>query len=198
MLLRVFGSSLALALSGASLTAAAQERAADRPHGEISFSDDTMQLRYIDSGRVVDVGRGSRVSATLFLSEARDIVFSGDMLFPAELDYDRLQVLFGPRAYAALLEDENTDVLAATLGAEIRLELDRTTGLALSGQAFYAPDILTFGSADNLTDLSVRAEMRLQPRLSVHAGMRWFEFKLTEGGERTLQEELFAGVGWRF
>jgi hypothetical protein len=23
--------------------------------------------------------------------------------------------------------------------------------------------------------------------------MRWFEFDLTEGGERTLQEELFAG-----
>jgi hypothetical protein len=29
--------------------------------------------------------------------------------------------------------------------------------------------------------------------------MRWFGFDLTEGsGERTLQEELFAGVGWRF
>jgi hypothetical protein len=29
--------------------------------------------------------------------------------------------------------------------------------------------------------------------------MRWFEFELTEGqGDRTLQEELFAGMAWRF
>jgi hypothetical protein len=49
-----------------------------------------------------------------------------------------------------------------------------------------------------MTDLSARAEIRLQPRLTLYGGMRWFEFKLTEGGERTLQEELFAGVGWQF
>ena len=29
--------------------------------------------------------------------------------------------------------------------------------------------------------------------------MRWFEFDLTDGsGERTLQEEVFVGVGYRF
>lgn len=173
-----------------------QDLQGDRPRAEIALSDDTLQLRYIDSGANIDVGRGSRVSGGFFLSESRDIVLSGDVLFPAQ--YDRLQVLFGPRAYAGLLEDENNDVFAVSLGAELRYELDRNTGLAIAGQAFYAPDILTFGSANNLTDLSARLEIRLQPRLTVLGGMRWFEFDLTEGGERTLQEELFAGVGWRF
>jgi hypothetical protein len=176
----------------------AQSLRDDRPRAEIALSDDTLQLRYIDNGANVDVGRGSRVSGSLFLSESRDIVLSGDVLFPAQLEWDRLQFLFGPRGYAALLEDENTDVFAVSLGAELRYELDRTSGLALSGQAFYAPDILTFGSANNLTDLSARLELRLQPKLTVFGGMRWFEFDLTEGGQRTLQEELFAGVGWRF
>jgi hypothetical protein len=180
-------------------SAQAQEADESRPVGELSLSDDTLQFRYIDSGNVIDAGRGSQVSATLFLSEARDIVLSGDILFPAQLGYDRLQILFGPRFYAALLEDENTDVMAASLGAEVRFELDRSSGLAISGQAYYSPDILTFGSANNLTDLSARAEIRLQPRLTVFVGMRWFEFELTEGDEeRTLQEELFAGAGWRF
>lgn len=188
-----------LALTGLALVAAtaqAQDAQDERPRGEIALSDDTLQLRYIDDGD--DIARGSRASASLFMSEARDIVLSGDLLFPAQLDFDRLQVHFGPRAYAALLEDENNDVLALSLGAEIRFELDRSSGLAVAGQAFYAPDILTFGSANNLTDLSARLEIRLQPRLTVFGGMRWFEFDLTEGGERTLQEELFAGVGWRF
>lgn len=195
---RSLGAVATLALVGALPVAQAQDLAANRPHGEISLSDDTLQLRYIDGGQLIDAKRASRISAAMFMSEARDLVLSGDVLFPAQLNFDRLQLLFGPRLYAALLEEENTDVMAASLGVEMRFEIDRSSGLALSGQAFYAPDILTFGSADNMTDLSARAEIRLQPRLTVYGGMRWFEFKLAEGGERTLQEELFAGVGWQF
>jgi hypothetical protein len=189
----------ALAITGFARVAPAQDLEQQRPVGEVALSDDTLQLRYIASGRAMDVERASRISGTFFMSEARDLVLSGDVLFPGDLNIDRLQVLFGPRAYAALLEDENNDVLAASLGVEVRYELNRASGFAVSGQAFYAPDILTFGSANNLTDLSARAEIRLQDRLTVFGGMRWFEFELTDGDEeRTLQEELFAGVAWRF
>ena len=55
-------------------SAQAQEADESRPVGELSLSDDTLQFRYIDSGNVIDAGRGSQVSGTLFLSEARDIV----------------------------------------------------------------------------------------------------------------------------
>ena len=198
MLRAIMVSLAALTLVIAVTPSNAQSLQDDRPRAEIALSDDTLQVRYIDSGANIDVGRGSRVSGGFFLSESRDIVLSGDVLFPVQLDFDRLQILVGPRAYAALLEDENTDVFAVSVGAELRYELDRNSGLALAGQAFYAPDILTFGSANNLTDLSARLEIRLQPRLTAFGGMRWFEFDLTEGGQRTLQEELFAGIGWRF
>lgn len=179
-----------------------QDLVSERAVGEVSFSDDTMQLRYRDAGRNVKVGQGSRASAAMFLSEARDIVFFGDLLFPGDLWSDRLQLLFGPRAYAALLEDENNDVLSLSVGAEARFEITPDGKLAVSGQAFYAPDILTFGTADSLTDLSARVEFEVQPRLTVFGGMRWFEFELIEEiegeDERTLQEELFAGLAWRF
>ena len=121
------------------------------------------------------------------------------MIFPSGLDDNRLQINFGPRAYAALLEEENEDVMAVSLGAEVRFEMDRDSGFAVVGEAYYAPDILTFGAANNLMDLSARLEIRLQQRLTVFGGMRWFEFDLAEGEDtRTLQEELFVGVGWRF
>jgi len=182
--------------------AAAQVHAQDlngkQSVAEIALSNDTLQLRYRDSGRNVDVG-GGRVSGSFFLSEERDIVLSGDMLFPAQLGYDRLQILFGPRAYAALLSEENNDVFAVSLGAEIRYVLDRNSGFAIAGQAFYAPDVLTFGTADNLTDLSARVEVRVQSQLTVFGGMRWFEFDLIDGGgTHTLQDELFAGLNWSF
>lgn len=168
------------------------------PAAELALSNDTVQLRYIGDGELIGVD-GSRPSGTFFLSEERDIVLSVGLLFPADLDLGPLSILFGSQVYAALLEDENNDIMSVSIGGEARFELIRSAGLALAGQAFYAPDILTFGSADRVTDLSARVELRVAPRLIAFGGMRWFEFDLTEGGgERTLQEELFAGFGYRF
>ena len=188
-------------LSLASATAFAQR--VDESSGaraEVALSNDTLQLRYLGSGGAVGV-EGSHLAGTFFLSEQRDVVLSGALLFPADIDVGigALSILIGPQAYAALLEDENSDVMSLALGTELRLLLNRRLGLAVSGQAFYGPDILTFGSADSLTDLSARVEMKIAPRLTAFGGMRWFEFDLTEGaGKRTLQEEVFVGAGYRF
>jgi hypothetical protein len=197
--MRIPVAACAILLAVSAAPARAQDLVGERAVGEVSLSDESLQLRYRDAGRNVDVGRGGRASGALFLSEDRDIVLNGDLLFPAQLSFDRLQLLFGPRAYAALLEDENTDVFAVSLGVEMRFLIDPGSGLAVAGQAFYAPDILTFGTADNLTDLSARVELQLQPRVTVFGGMRWFEFDLIDDlGTRTLQEELFAGLSWSF
>jgi hypothetical protein len=190
-----------IVLAGSALLANAadaqqSEELLNRPMGEIALSNDTLQLRYMSGGETVGVEERSRVAGAFFLSEERD---SGGLMFPADLDLGRLSILFGPQLYAALLEEENNDVIALSVGAEVRMLLNQRMGLAVSGQAFYAPDILTFGSADKLTDLSARVELGVAPRVIAFGGMRWFEFDLTEGGgERTLQEELFFGFGYRF
>ena len=186
---------LSAAAALASAQAASPEGAAT---GEVSLSNDTLELRYRGDWNDSDIA-GSRLNAAFLLSEQRDIVLSGALLFPANLGGDRLQLRFGPQAYAALLKDENDDVFAVSVGVNARLPLNNRNGLAIAGHAYYAPDILTFGSADALTDLMARAEIRVAPRLTVFAGMRWFEFDLTDGqGERTLQEEVFVGGGWQF
>ena len=198
----VLASLAMLPLILATPTVSAQDLTGDRAVGEVAFSDETMQLRYRDGGQNLDVGEGGRASVALFLSEARDIVLFGDLLFPAGTGSDWLQLTFGPRVYMALLEDENSDVLSVSLGGEARFKLSSDGRFAVSAQAFYGPDILTFGTADSLTDLSARVEFQLQDRLTVFGGMRWFEFELLEeidgSDERTLQEELFAGVAWQF
>jgi hypothetical protein len=195
-----------LALSGGVLIssgALAEEASPTIQHAaEVSLSNDTLHVRYLVSGEKIGAGR-SQGSAGFFLSEERDIVLDAALLFPINLEFDLgpvgpLTILVGPRAYAALLDEENSDVMAFSVGTEIRFDILRER-LAVVGQAFYSPDILTFGAADNLLDLSARAEIGLGSQLTGFAGMRWFEFDLTEGeGERTLQEEVFVGIGWRF
>lgn len=177
---------------------AAENDSADDSIGELALSNDTLQLRYVTGGQLVGVD-SSRFSGAFFLSEERDTVFSAGLVFPAGIDLGPVSLAAGPQVYAALLKDENDDVMAVSVGAEVRLLLNRRRGLAVAGHAYYAPDILTFGSADNLTDLSARVEMGLLDQALVFGGMRWFEFDLTEGeGERTLQEEVFVGFGYRF
>jgi hypothetical protein len=179
-----------------SMSAYAQQEE-DGQIGEVALSNDTLQLRYVgDAGAI---GGGGRLFGSFFLSEERDIVLSAGALFPADFDVGRLTLRFGPQVYAALLDEENNDVMAMSVGAQARFVLNRRMGLAVAGEAFYAPDILTFGSADTLTDLSARVELQAGPQLLAFGGMRWFEFDLVEGGgERTLQEEVFVGVGYRF
>jgi hypothetical protein len=161
---------------------------------ELALSNDTLEIRYLSKMNDADEGR---MVGGVFLSEERDLVLNAGMLFGVDLDR-RFNVAFGPQLYAALLRDENQDVMALSLGGEARFYLDPRRRFAVSGRAFYAPDILSFGSADNLTDLSARAEMQVSDRVMGFVGMRWFEFDLTDGsGERTLQEEVFVGVRYQ-
>jgi hypothetical protein len=165
---------------------------------EIQLSDETLQLRYIDTGDHLGIEE-SRLAGAFFLSESRDVVLSAGLQLPANIDLGPLALTFGPQVYAALLEEENSDTMAMSIGTEVRLDLAPSLGLAVTGQAYYAPDILTFGSADNIVDLSARLEVGVADQLIVFGGVRLFEFDLTEGeGERTLQDELFAGFGYRF
>jgi hypothetical protein len=167
----------------------------DPPALELALSDETLQLRY--DGPTNLMGTDSRAAYGLFLSESRDLVATGGVMVDSDLALGAFDLNFGPQAYAALLDEENEDVFALAIGVEVRLNIARDRGLAIAGHAFYSPDVLTFGSADNLRDFMVRAEIQLNERLLGFAGYRWFELDLLERQEQTLQNELFAGVRWR-
>jgi YfaZ precursor len=181
-----------------SIGASAQTGETSRRSAEVALSNDTLELRYEGDANVAEVPR-SRITAGFFLGEDRDLVIDAGLLIPANLRLGAVSLQFGPRAFAALLDEENNDVLSVSVGTEVRFDINRGAGLAVTGKAYYAPDILTFGTADSLTDLSARAEIRVSRDLLAFAGMRWFEFDLAEGeGESTLMEEVFVGMGWRF
>lgn len=197
MLLRQLAAVATALLFGSNAIAQETGDALGDERAEIALSNDTLELRYVGSGGLIGV-EDTHLSGAFFLSEERDIVLSAALLFPVNLQLGRLEIAAGPQIYAALLDEENDDVLAMSVGAELRYEVIRRIGFAIAGHAYYAPDVLTFGSADNLTDLSARAEFRVAPRMLVFGGMRWFEFDLADGGgERTLQEEIFVGFGYR-
>jgi hypothetical protein len=190
---------LCLAVVLLPFTAYAQETATANAYGEIAVSDDSVQLRYIKPRvQPVDNVEAGQLGFGLFLSEERDIVASANYYVEAtRLRINRLSFMVGPVAYAALLGDENQDVFALGLGAEARFRLLRNPRVDIVGQAVYAPDILTFGSADNVWDIVGRAEIPITDRVTGFGGFRLFEIDLLEG-TRELEETVHLGLRYRF
>jgi len=184
-----------LLFSTAALAQRAPEQRLERSV-ELALSDQTVQLRY---RAPTDIGGqpNSELSYAVFLSEDRDFVASAALLFGTSLDLGAFHVQLGPQAYAALLDEENNDVFALALGGQVRFDLVPSQRIAIVGSAFWSPDVLTFGQADNLTDFMARAEMRLADRVIGFVGYRRFELDLLMREDEKLQNEIFAGINWR-
>jgi hypothetical protein len=177
----------------------AQETRQTSASGEIAVSEESVQLRYerprTQPGGNIEAGQ---LGFGLFLNEERDIVASANYYVEAtRLRMNRLNILVGPVAYAALLSEENTDVFALGLGAEARYRLLRNPEVTIVGRAVYAPDILTFGSADNVWDIIGRAEIPITNRVTGFGGFRLFEVDLVQG-KTELEESIHFGLRYRF
>ena len=189
-----------LTLAVAGLAAAATcAHAQQQSYGEIGLSDESVQLRYLRPETDAPVGNEEgELGFGLFLNEARDIVATGHYYFEADrLRFNKLSFKLGPVAYAALLNEQNTDVFSIAIGAEIRFRFLERQELDIVGRAAYAPDVLTFGSADKLWDVTGRVEIPLTDRVIGFGGYRLLEIDLL-GGREELEESLIAGVRYRF
>lgn len=185
---------LSVLLASAALVAFPQESIAQNAAGEIALSDESVQLRYLawGSGQSTELGFG------LFLNENRDIIATSHYYLEADaLGGNRLTFKAGPVAYAALLSTENTDIVSVAVGAEIRFELLRRQGVFVAVQGAYAPDILTFGSADNLVDFTARLELPLTNSVIGFAGYRMLEIDLLTG-TREVEESALVGIRYLF
>jgi hypothetical protein len=190
---------LCLAVFSLPFEVSAQEIAPASSYGEIAVSDESVQLRYIRPRvQPADNVEEGQLGFGLFLSEERDLVASANYYVQAtRLRINRLSFMLGPVAYAALLGDENEDVFALALGAEVRFRLLRNPRVDIVGQAVYGPDILTFGSADKVWDVVGRAEIPITDRVTGFGGFRLFEIDLLEG-TKELEETVHVGLRYRF
>lgn len=178
-------------------SAQAERRSPSEQGVEAYLSEDALQVLYV---RPVDMGEFGRNAARagFFINEQRDLIGLIDVLVDVGEQQRRphwtLQV--GPRAYGALMADEDQDVFALAFGGRLSYFLGRDRQTSVSIDAFYAPDIVTFGNADNVKDTSIRFETALTARTRIFVGYRVFEFDLTE--DREVDDNLHIGVRYQF
>ncbi|HEX5421665.1 MAG TPA: YfaZ family outer membrane protein [Gammaproteobacteria bacterium] len=169
------------------------------------LSQDAMQVMY---QREMDLGElgTNAVRGGFFINEGRDLIGVADVLFDVRQrprPRGLWSLVVGPRAYGALLSIENQDVFAVGLGGTISYFIGPRRMTSLSATAYYAPDITSFGNANDITDLSFDFETPLTKSTHVFVGYRWFRFDLAampgiDSGDREIDTGVHVGITYRF
>jgi len=159
---------------------------------EMYVSDDALQARYV---RTLDLGEigPTEVRGGFFYNEDRDLIVSGDLLALVgdEVDVRSLELRVGTRVYGAFLAPEDQDVFGIGLGGEAEYFFNRARTASVQLSVFYSPDIVTFGTADNIKDASLRLVTRLRDGTDVFVGFRSFEIDLPI--DREVDDNMHVG-----
>jgi len=133
----------------------------------------------------------------LLISEERDTVLQGGLAIDTSFTKS-FRLSFGTRGYAALLESENEDILAAAIGAETAYKLPfKKLPLEFGASMYYAPDILTFGAGDRAFDTQLDVTLPVRSQLSVFGGVRYLSFD-TRPDDREVDNQTHLGLRWDF
>ena len=166
---------------------------------EATFGNDVGQLTYYTPAPFDNIK--SSLDYGALIATNRQFVLSTALLFGTDLGlFSRLHLEFGPKVYMAFLEgsEAKNNVLALSGGVTARFDISRSWGLAAFGSFFYSPNVLTFGTANNLYDAIAGAEARLASQLVGVAGYRWLKFTINLQPNNKISNELFVGIRWQF
>ena len=159
-----------------SLPATAQEerpvdKVADSVHSlnqsiEAYVSGKTIDVQYYRELRIEDAGV-VQASAGILYNEQRDLVgiFDALMYLGDQARQREIEVSVGTRLFAAFLNQENEDMLGVGLGGQAEWFFNQKRRSSLRLSAFYAPDILTFGIANNIRDYALDLQTRVGSQL---------------------------------
>jgi len=207
----LIGAGVVVLAAFASLPAAAQgdnertvDKVADKIHPvnsslEAYVSGKTIDLQYGRELRIEDVGP-VHASAGVLYNEQRDLVGMFDALvyLGDQARQREIEVSVGTRVFAAFLNQENEDTLGVGFGGQAEWFFNQKRRSSLRFSAFYAPDILTFGIANNIRDYAFDLTTRIgasRPTFGF-VGFRHLEVDTVSeavSGNRNLDNEIHIG-----
>jgi len=180
----------------------AVDKAADKVHSvnqsiEAYVSGKTIDAHYYRELRIEDFGIVQAGAGVLY-NEQRDLVGMFDALWYIgdEARQREIEVSVGTRVFAAFLNQENEDTLGVGFGGEAEWFFNQKRRSSLKLSAFYAPDILTFGVANNIRDYAIDLRTRVGDRTFAFVGFRHLEVDTIAeavSNNRNLDDEVHIG-----
>jgi len=138
----------------------------------------------------------------MFNEEDNYLLNLGMMLRNDNLD-SPLILSLGGRSYFASANRADTNqefkIVALALGIEVLFVPDNMGGLGLGLHYYYAPDILSGGDAETVSEFAVKLDYQLTPQSNVFAGYQIINADLkNDEGDIDIEEGFMLGFGLRF
>lgn len=170
---------------------------------ELYASEKALQFTYNQDLTLMDAP-GNRLQMGVFFDEDRDIIGSVAVVMPGllrDLMPIPLSFSFGAKVLLALLNDpaaEDVVALAPGAGAHLDIPIDIGRPMYVDAEVYYAPEILVFGDAENVTDFTSRFNLDVMPRLTAFVGYRVLRFDLEDSGHTDYEDNFHVGIRYLF
>jgi hypothetical protein len=194
MFKRMIGLRTVLFVGLSALMAAQPALAEGRAGGSISISDTTANFGVFSlKETAVDI---TRVGADFFFNEPGDKMLSADLKVTRKGLTNNQNLDFGvkTKAFYFLQHDTDYDGFGLMLGVTARYWIPAEMPASAFVEILHAPQIITGGKAENLTEMLVRAEVRILPKVNGYVGYRYVGTKFS-GSSNTYELDSNAHIG---
>lgn len=161
---------------------------------EVGLSDDTARVRYSTSMWGQQYGRLELDTGLLYTADHYLIGHAGLLVYNDSWD-SPLELGVGGRVYFADADDTYGGL---ALGGRFRFGPQSWRGLGIGGHFFYAPEIVSFGDAENLTDFGLRVDYELMPQARLFVAYQKLEAEHELGGDVEIEDSTTFGVEIRW
>lgn len=173
-----------LLLAGAASLCFSQQTAARDL--EVSLGNDTAsaQINFLDNNREIALAAGYTYH------EGERHIINLDFHAQGRVAMLNLPTTAGVGIQAIGFDDGNLEGAAVGLGGFLKVNIPRVPGLSVSAEAHFAPAVVSFDDAEDLTSLGAKVGYRLIRNAEIFAGYRYLkadvdnrsDLKLDKGG----------------
>lgn len=144
---------------------------------------------------------GADIGFSVFTNDRDDLIGTASVLVSGSSTGDVRALHFGvgAKAYAGTLETIGSDKGGAlAIGGQVRYVFPAATPLAVLGEIFFAPSVVSVGDFAGVREYRLALELEVTPSARAYVGYRFLEVQRETGGDLELDDQLHAGVRFSF
>jgi hypothetical protein len=163
---------------------------------DLSFNSDAARLQYVrdlrsttlrlDGGWMHHTDNGNAVHVGLHLSD-----LASDGVNP-------LQAGLGGRIVYTNGDLTDQDGFAVPIGGYLRYTPGRFNRLSVSGEVYFAPDVLSLGDAEKYEEYAVRLAYNLMREADIYMGARYIKGEYKKARDARFDTGMHIGITLRF
>ena len=166
---------------------------------DINLSDESAQFKYIIPVDSASDGRTEMGFGFLYNDENNYLLEASFIITDVPgTKAPGLEVGVGPKVFIAKHHPTDLDATSIGLGAQFRYKLPSMARLNFNGALFYAPGIVSFADAENLTEFFLAASYEILPTANVYLGYRNIRVDFDPVAAKAIDKTMVIGLKFSF